>query len=283
MSLFQYNPAQPGQARPGLHLLFWGKEACVPGHAVGPGIRDVYKVHFIHQGKGTVRIGDSVSELGPGQAFLIYPQVVTYYEADRDNPWTYSWIGFDGSEVQRLLERTRLRPEQPVFPMDLQVMPSLVERMTESLGYEGTLDLRLSILLQHFWAALIDEFPASPDNRRTDFKKQDGYIHQGLEFLHAHYSEQISISQLASYMGLDRKYLSVIFKEAVGLPPQQYLLHYRMERASKLLRSSSYSVSEVAGSVGYRDALLFSRMFKKVVGLSPKQYREQVQEEDINP
>lgn len=123
MAFFQYNPAQPSQENPELHLLFWGKEACAPGHAVGPGIRDVYKVHFIHQGKGTVRIGDNVCQLGPGQAFLIYPQIVTYYEADPSNPWTYSWIGFDGTEIPQLLARTRLLPEQPVFPMDLQIMP----------------------------------------------------------------------------------------------------------------------------------------------------------------
>ncbi|MNN48651.1 HTH-type transcriptional activator Btr [compost metagenome] len=78
---------------------------------------------------------------------------------------------------------------------------------------------------------------------------------------------------LASNLGLNRKYLSTIFKQATGMPPRQYLLRYRMERACGLLKKGNYTISEVAGSVGYQDALLFSKMFKKMIGISPKNYK----------
>ncbi|WP_270167772.1 AraC family transcriptional regulator [Paenibacillus sp. SYP-B4298] len=282
MADFQYNPLAPHTAEPELHLLFWGKEACAPGHAVGPGVRDVYKVHLVHQGTGIVRVMDKEYALGAGEGFLIYPQVLTYYEADAVQPWVYSWLGFTGTRVPDLLKRTRLTPERPVFPMDMQVMPFLYERMTEALELGAASDLRLSILLHEYWAALIGEYPASRA-ARSAVGKQEGYVHQGLEYLHAHYSEQVTIGELAAYMGLDRKYLSVLFKEAVGMPPQQYLLHYRLEKASRLLRDTGYSVGEIAHSVGYRDALLFSRMFRRKYGMSPRQYRSQYTEQDIIP
>ncbi|MNG35915.1 Arabinose operon regulatory protein [compost metagenome] len=81
---------------------------------------------------------------------------------------------------------------------------------------------------------------------------------------------------MSDYLGLDRKYVATLFREALGMPPQQYLLHYRMNKAKELLRSTALSVTETARSVGYKDALLFSRMFKKVVGVAPSHYVQQL-------
>ncbi|XEC96259.1 helix-turn-helix domain-containing protein [Paenibacillus tarimensis] len=272
MAVFNYNTEQPFRDDPDIHLQYWGKQDCVPGHAVGPGIRDVYKVHFVHNGKGIVRIGDLTHTMSPGQAFLIYPHVVTYYEADQEHPWTYSWIAFYGAEVKRVLSRTLLSPEYPVFPMDMKVMPGIFDQLTEAQQRGDNGDLRFKAILYEFLSALTESHPKNADGV-TAHKKQDIYIHQGMEYLHAHYSEPVSVQQMAASLGLERKYLSAIFKEALGVPPQRYLLQYRMDKAAELLVTGRYSVGEVARSVGYQDALLFSRMFKKVKGVSPKYYQ----------
>ncbi|WP_258881468.1 AraC family transcriptional regulator [Paenibacillus sp. sptzw28] len=271
MAIFKYNTERPLRDDPDLYLQYWGKEDCVPGHAVGPGVRDLYKVHFIHKGRGILRIGERTYSLSPGQAFLIYPHVVTYYEADGEHPWTYSWIAFYGTEVAAALSRTRLSPENPVFPMDLKAMPGTYDQLTEALDRKGNRDFRFKAIMYDFLCALVEAVPAS-ENGRLSPKKPDMYVHQCMEYFHAHYSENISVRQLAASLGLDRKYLSAIFKEALSVPPQQYLLNYRMEKASELLAKGCYTVGEVARSVGYQDALLFSRMFKKVKGISPKHF-----------
>lgn len=273
MAIFKYNTERAFRDNPDLYLQYWGKEDCVPGHAVGPGVRDLYKVHFIHKGKGILRVGERTYTLSPGQAFLIYPHVVTYYEADGEHPWTYSWIAFYGAEVAEALSRTLLTPEYPVFPMDVKVMPGMYDGLTEALNREGesNRDFRFKAVMYDFLSALVEAVPASA-NGRTSPKKRDMYVHQSMEYFHANYSENISVRQLAAFLGLDRKYLSAIFKEALAVPPQQYLLNYRMEKASQLLVKGCYTVGEVARSVGYQDALLFSRMFKKVKGVSPKHF-----------
>lgn len=282
VAIFNYNQEQPFRDDPDLHLVYWGKEDCVPGHSVGPGVRDLYKIHFIHKGTGIVRVGGETHKLSPGQAFLIYPHFLTYYEADLIEPWTYSWIGFRGAQVESILSRTRLSPERPVFPMDWRIMPGLYEQLTVVSTREGARDLQLKAMLYEFLSVLVDVIPASAANHPMP-KKQEAYILPCIEFLHAHYSEHISVLQLASFLGLDRKYLSALFKEATGMPPQQYLLQYRMDKACELLEMSKYSVSEVARSVGYQDALLFSKMFKKVKGTSPKQFRSKVWNHDFIP
>ncbi|MGF7048223.1 AraC-like DNA-binding protein [Paenibacillus sp. DS2015] len=283
MAIFQFNPSRPSECSPNFHLLFWGKEDCVPGHAVGPGVRDMYKIHFIHKGQGIVRVGTETYTLVAGQGFLIYPDVVYYYEADREEPWTYSWIGFQGTEVSEILNRTYLSAVQPVFPMDSKVMPILYDQLSSAAATaSGSLDLRLNAIFFEFLAAWVDATGVhSPLVAISG--RQEEYVHQTLEFLHNHYSEDISLENHAENLGLDRKHLSSLFKKALDMPPRQYLLHYRMNKACELLSCGKFTVGEVARSVGYQDQLLFSRMFKKVIGIPPKKYQRENHKSDINP
>lgn len=271
MKAYHYNAEPAYRADPDIHLQYWGREECVPGHAVGPLVRDVYKIHFIHKGSGMVQVGEHTYTLGAGEAFLIYPDVLTYYVADQNTPWVYSWIAFHGEQVNSVLNRTRLTPEQPVFPMDLRFMPGMYDLLTEASTQRGGSDLQIQALMYGFLSVLVETVPYAAE-RISIPRKQDVYIVEGIEFIHAHFHEAISVQNIAAYLGLDRKYFSTIFREAAGVPPQQYLLQFRMDKACELLKKKQYSVGEVARSVGYQDALLFSRMFKKVKGVAPKHY-----------
>ncbi|SDF60114.1 AraC-type DNA-binding protein [Fontibacillus panacisegetis] len=272
MAVFQYNSFRSSEdISPGLQLVFWGKEDCVPGHTVGPGVRDLYKIHFVHKGKGVVRAGTEAVQLVAGQAFLIWPDIVYYYKADDEDPWTYSWIGFEGSEVQELLSRTFLTPEMPIFSMDSKVMPTLYDHLSDASLSSAALDLRLNSIFYEFLATWVEtaERTSTP---AVISGRGDQYVHQTLEFLHTHYNENISLADHADSLGIDRKHLSTLFKKSLDIPPRQYLLHYRMDRACDLLVTGKYTVGEVARSVGYQDPLLFSRMFKKIKGIPPSMY-----------
>ncbi|SFE76682.1 AraC-type DNA-binding protein [Paenibacillus algorifonticola] len=272
MAVFQYNPERPFRDGPDMYLLYWGKEACKPCHLIGPIVRENFKLHFIHKGKGTVKVAGKTYTLTAGQAFLIYPQVLISYESDEKDPWTYSWIGFFGEQAAQIIARTSITPENPVFPMDMKLMPTLYDQLTEAVSHQASSDLRLQAILYEFLSLLVEFVPLTDSNSSNAARKQEAYIHRSMEFLHAHYSERITMEQLAAVLGLDRKYLSFLFKEAVGMPPQQYLLNYRMNKACELLGKGIYSISEVARSVGYQDALLFSKMFKKVKGTPPRNF-----------
>lgn len=271
---FHFNPDRPFHEPPDLYLSFWGKEKCAPQHSFGPGVRDLYKIHFIHSGEGIVRSEGKTYTLTAGQAFILFPDRVIFYQADAVNPWTYSWIGFYGDQVDSILARTWVSPGNPVFPMDTRLMPKLYELLNEAGEHTATRDLRLQALLNDVLSVMVELAPVS-DCSLMAGGTRNSYIHASLEFLHSHYSDEVSVGHLAQVVGLDRKYLSAIFKEATGYPPQQYLLRYRMERACELLKKGRFTVGEIACSVGYRDALLFSKMFKKTVGVSPTEYRAQ--------
>ena len=83
----------------------------------------------------------------------------------------------------------------------------------------------------------------------------------------------ISVEDIAESSGLNRSYFGKIFREAVGKSPQEFLISYRMIKAAELLKRTRYSVSQIGAAVGYPNQLHFSRAFKSVYGVSPRNWR----------
>ena len=82
-----------------LILYFTGYEKCDPSHSFGPAIRTHYLIHYVVKGSGRFHENGRVHSLHAGDLFLILPGQITYYEADRETPWEYCWVGFDGYEA----------------------------------------------------------------------------------------------------------------------------------------------------------------------------------------
>jgi YesN/AraC family two-component response regulator len=104
-------------------------------------------------------------------------------------------------------------------------------------------------------------------------KAKEAYVRKAIDYIKANYYNKISISELAKLIGIDRIYLSSLFKETVQLSPQMYLVQYRINKACDLLDNPLLTISDISHSVGYSDPLLFSKMFKKIKGVSPSHYR----------
>lgn len=86
------------------------------------------------------------------------------------------------------------------------------------------------------------------------------------------YSEPLHVDDIANICGLNRSYLSRLFKDATGSTLQQYLITYRMKMAIKLMKETNYDIQHIAFSVGYCDIFTFSKAFKKHFGIAPSLY-----------
>lgn len=98
------------------------------------------------------------------------------------------------------------------------------------------------------------------------------------DYIHEHYSEELSVGDLAEMYELTPNRLYYIFHKYAGMGPGDYLILYRMNRAKELLLTTDAYVHEIAGEVGYSDPLYFSRIFQKRIGCSPSELRKVIKE-----
>lgn len=105
--------------------------------------------------------------------------------------------------------------------------------------------------------------------------QRDFYIRQAMSFIEQNYQHEISVEDIAAVCRLNRSYFGKIFHEHIGKSPQEFLISYRMSKAADLLRLTALPIGEISIAVGYPNQLHFSRAFKNVYDVSPRQWRNE--------
>ncbi len=109
-----------------------------------------------------------------------------------------------------------------------------------------------------------------PYERRDEKYGQTGRVRRWID---AHYTETLTLELMAGEFSLSAAHLSRSFKKEFGIGPTEYITRRRIERAKELISDSRLRLSDIAENVGYQDAKYFSRVFRKVTGQSPAEYR----------
>src|SRR5262249_55110079 len=94
-----------------------------------------------------------------------------------------------------------------------------------------------------------------------------------VEHIHTNVDQPLPLDELATMAGMSKFLFAKLFRQAMGIPPHQYLVQTRMQRAKTLLSDETLSLSQIASRVGYADTGQFSAQFLKLMGLSPARYR----------
>ncbi len=255
-----------------------GYEKCAPMHGFGPNVRNHFLFHYIISGKGTLRgNGKNMTcaeyQLSAGSGFLIEPGYVNHYWADKEDPWEYIWIEFGGLRAREYMESAGLSQTQPVYQPEkkedglkvLEEMFAVVKAEENSWLYQiGHLYLFIDTLIR----------TSQTRKRALGGKLREFYVREAINYIEDHYSENVTIEDMARFCKLDRSYFGKVFKSVVGQSPQEFLIRYRMEKAVESLVLTDAAISDISVSVGYANSLHFSRAFKGVYGIPPREYRK---------
>lgn len=104
--------------------------------------------------------------------------------------------------------------------------------------------------------------------------KHSGMVYKVVEYIRKHYNEKIVLDQLAKEVCLSRSYLSSIFKQEMNMSITEYISQVRVTKSKQLLAEEQTGLAEIAALCGFEDQSYFTKVFKKVTGMSPKTYRE---------
>ena len=189
--------------------------------------------------------------------FVILPGEVTVYTADSVDPWCYRWIGFDGELSHKFADF------EPVISVSEDHFPCVAE-LSDT---DGTQEYILAGKLFHLFSEII-----------AGRKHRNHYVRQVHDYIKSSYMNDIHVEQIAASLNLDRRYLSRLFKQKMGQTIQEYLITVRIEEAKRHL-AEGRSVAETALLCGYADVCNFSKMFKRICGVSPANWRKESSED----
>ena len=262
-----------------LSLSFCGMSECKPGHRFGPAVRPNYIIHYVLSGKGIYQVGETQYEIREGQGFLIEPEVLTFYKADEKEPWTYIWVGFTGEMAGTYLSDIGLHSEHLIFQCDQkEELKSLVLEMLKYSTKSVTNQYRLQSLLYQFFSMLTS---GRDIDSVAHTSKESIYVREAVNFIRNNYFRGINVNDISDHISVNRSYLYKLFQDSFQMSPKEFLTNFRISRAKELLAVSELSIESIAWSCGYNEALVFSKVFKKEVGVPPSIYRKN-QLEKIN-
>ena len=236
------------------------------------------ELFYVVDGKGEFNIQGQRFPVKANDFVIINPQVEHTELSSPDEPLEYIVLGIRGLSFSNLTPVSEgghpfsffnLRDEQKDI---LRYLNAMVQEATcQQMSYELVCHNLLEILLikilrhQHFDLEVGKQSKATKD---ISFIKH---------YLETYYHESIQLEDLASMTHLSRFYISHSFKKEIGMSPMEYLIDIRIKESKILLRTTNYSISQVADIVGFTTPTYFSKQFRKSTGISPTDYREQFQ------
>ena len=278
---FKYSLYSPMLENVGLNVYNSGHQRCSGGHFWGPAVRNFYLVHLVVSGKGYYTVGNETFEVKKGSAFIIYPGTLVSYCADENDPWEYCWVGFNGADASRLVELTSFEEDAPVIKFAPDILADLKRAFLAIYENFETSAEGETLTVSKLFEAFSIMIKAAP-RKSGESSSARIYVKNAIKFIQRNFSNSIDVSDIASHVGLSRSHLYRIFVKHLSLSPNEYLTQFRINQACILLRTSGLSVGEIASSVGFEDQLYFSRVFKKIKGVPPSHYEEELSITDVS-
>ena len=229
------------------------------------GRRD-YHLLYVKSGELICLFDGKRERLRAGGYVLYPPSVPQEYE---QNEGVCYWVHFSGSSCAEVLSESGLCGA-PIFLGNREdsAIIAAFERMIYryfTTGHKEDFALSSELL------SLLACFRGKIVNNTTAY---DDRLSAVVSYMHRSYASELDLDECARMTYVSRGRFMHLFKEKMGISPYAYFQRIRMQRAAELLVFSRDSVAEVASKVGFKDALYFSKAFKKVYGSSPSEFRE---------
>lgn len=223
-------------------------------------------------GHGHVIVDGEENHLQSGELLIIPRHSRHKYWAGEDDPWSIYWMHFLGRESDYYLDRIP-GPGQPV-PMDRDTQQEAVRLFRDCLstlesGYALSSLIYAAQSARHILSLLLFRNPSFPVEQTA------GHVQLGgtLEYMREQISEPMSLEDFARQADLSVSHFSELFREQTGLSPMAHFTQLKIRQACRLLDLTQKPVKAVAIETGYSDPYYFSRVFKKIMGISPNKYR----------
>ena len=236
------------------------------------GIEQTILIYSV-EGSGKIIVGKKEIELPKDHFFIIPGGTPHAYAANLDDPWSIYWIHFTGTKAKHLA--------QPVL-QPVPVQRTKISRISERLNLFNeifyNLERGFSIEILEYanlcLSKLLATFTHLSQYRSFNEQLTKDPVNKSINYMLENINRKFKLEELAHAAGLSTSHFSRLFLSRTGHSPIDYFIQLKIQRSCKLLDKLSLTIADVARESGFDDQFYFSRQFRKVMNMSPSQYRK---------
>ncbi|MBQ8803191.1 MAG: helix-turn-helix transcriptional regulator [Tyzzerella sp.] len=235
-----------------------------------------YQILYVASGKAHFYFNGVEEIVSAGNMVLYRPkEEQRYYYYGIDHTEVY-WVHFTGNNVKNILRKYGIPDDMHVIHTgtSLEYKRIFLQMIQELKLCKEDYEELLVNHLQHLLILIHRLLNAKPRSKNHFLMEE---MDSAVRYFHKNYNQTISIEDYAASQHMSVSWFIRNFKEYTDSTPAQYLLSLRISNAQTLLETTNYNVTEIANIVGYDNPLYFSRIFKKQSGMSPSEFRKQLQ------
>lgn len=228
---------------------------------------------YCTDGKGWFSIDTERHEVSANQFFIIpATNKPLRYASDTTDPWTIYWVHFTGSKLSSLNESLSINNliSPKTIPFDehrIKLWEMIYNCLEKGYSEENLSYANLSLYY------LIANFLYPQKNIELTQNPSEDISDKVIEYMKTNISARLTVPEIAAEFAYSASHFQTLFRTKTGISPIDYFIHLKIQRACQLLALSDLRIKEVAAAVGYADAFYFSRLFHKIMGSSPVDYK----------
>ena len=226
-----------------------------------------YYLMYVLSGSNYVTANGNAVTVDVGDAIIIPPHTPYFQKFSSASELNYLWIHFTGSGVDNILKELSIS----LFPMVNKTsqnnhLQTRFQRLFDCfIKNDDFIERDLSASLEK----LLIELARAIKNKQSPKIS----LSKSISYINSHYNASIKIPDLAKMELLSMTQYNLHFKRQMGMSPTKYIISKRISTAKDLIESSDLTIAQISMACGYEDYNFFAKVFKQVMGLSPRQYK----------
>ena len=234
-----------------------------------------YVFIYCIDGAGSYRIDNHEFRITANQYFILPAGIPHAYAADDDTPWTIYWIHFKGILAPYYAKGAShpidIRPEKD---SRISNRINIFEEIFNTLksGYSNE-NLRYVSSLFHYYLGSL-RYIQQYRNAGMDKTEDNDVIHATIHLMKENIEKHITLQDMAAQAGYSPSYFSTLFKKQTGHAPLAYFNLLKIQQACSMIDTTDMKLNQICYKVGIEDPYYFSRLFSKIMGMSPEKYRK---------
>ncbi|MCP3763462.1 AraC family transcriptional regulator [Domibacillus sp. A3M-37] len=233
---------------------------------------NTYIFQYTLNGYGEVQAGEQTLSIRPGEAFIVkVPSDHCYYLPAESPEWEFLFITLEGTKAEECWDYLTGQFGLRMTVENTAPLIFLLKKIYQFAVKEGIKDFFTSSAYAYEFIMGLYRFAKGLDHVKTEIPED---IRTAIQFMTAHYHEPLSLDEIADHARLSKYYFTNKFQKHMKTTPIQFLTKMRMQKAMELLTTTNKTLHEIAMETGYDNSNYFSKVFKKMIGMSADSFRK---------